>query len=261
MDIPSKPLVTIITAVKNMANELEETIKSIKVLDYPNLEFIVIDGGSTDRTLDVIHSNSAFINNFVSEPDEGISDAFNKGVNLASGHYINFQGAGDTFVNPGVISKMMDGVNKDKDILISGKVLRVSETKKPLWVAPKKYKPNFNKSQLLFKMPLPHQALFMHNSFYQQYGLFDKNIKFAMDYELLLRAYNNFPRTVLKDIVVSSWRAGGVGKDRIDEIYDEYHKIKMIHKVAPKSLLIAIDKYNRGKYFIKKLLHRGKDGV
>jgi len=240
--------ISIIIAVKNAKDPLKRTLDSIRAQTIP-LEIIVIDSLSSDGTLNVITQNQDIISAYRSEPDRGISDAFNKGLKLATGDYINYQGAGDLLFAPDCIERLFSNV-VDTDILICGKVMRVQEDGTPLWVAPKQIKA-FKPSTLLFKMSLPHQGLFTHRSFFEKFGVFDLEMKFAMDYELLLRAYHQFPKTVVKDIIVSKWQAGGVGSNRILEVFDEYHRIKMQHHIAAPSLLKLIDQLNRLKYRIK----------
>jgi len=244
------PLVSIIVAVKNAKQLLPETLASLAQQNYPNLEIIVIDGGSTDGTVEVIQAHSKLVAQWVSEPDKGISDAFNKGLGLANGLYINFQGAGDVLHSPNALKKLFENL-QDEPMLLCGKVQRVDESgQKILWTAPKNIK-KFKKCSLLFKMPLPHQALLTHRKFFEQYGLFDVQTKFAMDYELLLRAYHQFPSTLLRDVIISKWRAGGVGKNRIHEIFLEYFRIKQKHQVAPQWLLYLIHYFNLAKYYFK----------
>ena len=244
--------VSIIIAVKNAGDLLKETLESIQVQTYPNIEVIVIDGNSTDNTLSVIQAFPHLIKSYISEADEGISDAFNKGIRLAKGDYINFQGAGDTLVSSTSIEMLFSGLDENYQ-LICGKIIRVQEDgQTPIWVAPKETK--FKKNSLLFKMSLPHQGLFTHRSFFTKFGEFNKQIKFSMDYELLLRAYHDFPKTIVKDVLVSRWRAGGVGTNRISEILDEYHQIKLRHRIASPLILNLIHKLNCFKFFIKKHL-------
>ena len=97
ISLPNKPLITIITVVFNGDKYLQETIDSIKKQNYKNYEYIIIDGGSTDKTLQIIKNNSSMIDYWISEKDEGIYDAFNKGLNLAKGDYIGIINSDDTY--------------------------------------------------------------------------------------------------------------------------------------------------------------------
>jgi glycosyltransferase involved in cell wall biosynthesis len=102
------PKITIITVVCNAAEELKKTITSISSQDYHPLEFILIDGGSTDGTVDVIKANAGKITWWVSEHDGGIYDAMNKGLHHATGEWVNFMNAGDTFATPDTVSRVME---------------------------------------------------------------------------------------------------------------------------------------------------------
>lgn len=250
------PLVTVITVVYNGAQYLPETIKSVNGQTYKNIEYVVIDGGSTDGTVDILSEYNDEIDYWVSEPDKGISDAFNKGVLAANGDYILFFGASDLFFDKNSLARLMDGIDVDKDILVCGQIARVEE-KNPdnvLFVAPKKFDNTFNKHSLLFRMSLPHQGLLTHKSFFEKYGLFDLNCKYSMDYEILLRAYKDFPRTVTKNIILAKWREGGVGTGRVSDVLSEYNEIKHKNKILPAYILYCIHKWILFKQILKKVI-------
>lgn len=248
------PKISIITAVKNNPIGLLATIKSIEAQCYPNLEYIVVDGGSTDETLAVIKQYPKVITRWISEFDRGISDAFNKGIALSSGAYINFQGAGDTLYDPDCLRTLIEHIpnhERDQIDLICGQVVRTTLTGEPLWIAPQRIPTVFNKNSLLIKLTLPHQALLTHRRYFDKFGLFDIDVKYAMDYEILLRAYHDFPETRLLPIVISNWQAGGVGHNQIKSVLREYHRLKLKHRVAARWLLNCIHRFNLLKYYIK----------
>lgn len=255
MDL-QRPKISVITAVKNQRAALLKTISSVRAQTYHPIEYIVVDGGSTDGTQEVLKDNHDIVTKWISEPDKGISDAFNKGVQLSSGDYINFQGAGDGFHHASSIEELFADITKPP-ILLCGQVMRTSLTDQPLWVAPKKMTETFNKHSLLWKLTLPHQGLFTHRSFFEKWGDFDLNVKYAMDYEILLRAFHDFPSTLIKPVIVANWQAGGIGANQIKQVLKEYHYLKCKHKVAAKVFLSLIHEFNLFKLFVKtKIMKR-----
>ena len=247
-----KPLISIITVVYNGEKYLEETLLSVINQTYDNVEYIIIDGGSTDGTVDIIKKYEDKIDYWVSEKDKGISDAFNKGVKVANGDYINFQGDGDGFYSSDSLEKVFSGINPKEDIFISAKIERIDEAGKEIFVS--KQAKYFDKKSLLFRMSMPHQGLFTHKSYFEKYGLFDVNNTFCMDYEHLLRAYHEFPKVVTKDIIVARWRTDGIGNGRILEIFKEYDNIKRENRVANGLVLDFINYWTLLKYYVKKLI-------
>jgi glycosyltransferase involved in cell wall biosynthesis len=244
---------SIIISVLNGEKYIGDTIKSILNQNYPNKELIIIDGGSKDGTTDILKKYSSKIQ-WISEPDKGISDAFNKGIKLATGDFINFQGDGDGFIHDNVLTEIFNNRVLKKDIIICGNIIRIDNNGKKLFKT--RLKGKFNKKSLLFKMSLPHQGLFMPMSFFDKYGLFDLKIKYAMDYELLLRAYKLFPEVVLINSPVAYWRADGLGEGKTIQILKEYLSIKKKNKVLNPIILSLIFVFDIAKFFLKSILKR-----
>ena len=252
--LEGKPLITVVTVVFNGEEFLEETIQAVINQTYDNVEYMIIDGGSTDGTVDIIKKYESYIDYWVSEEDNGISDAFNKGIKIAKGEYINFQGDGDGFLSSDALEKVFTDINPAKDIFVSARIQRIDINGKELFSS--KYIENFDKKSLLFRMSLPHQGLFTHKSYFEQYGLFDVNNIFCMDYDNLLRAYHDFPKVVMKDVVAARWRADGLGNGRTLEILKEYDKIKRDNKVAGCFFLDFVKYWTLLKYYVKVNLKR-----
>ena len=246
--------VSIIICVLNGEKSIYKTVESILNQDYLNLELIIIDGGSSDNTIEVIKNFESPLIKWISESDKGISDAFNKGIKLATGDYINFQGDGDGFINSSSISDLFSNLDLKERPIVCGNIQRIDIEGNILYKT--KIKKRFNKKSLLFKMSLPHQGLFIPKEFFTKYGEFDLNNKYCMDYELLLRSYNNFPKVITKDLVVANWRADGLGEGRTLEILKEYHEIKLKNKVASKPLLVVIHIYSIFKYYSKSFFFK-----
>ncbi len=249
-----KPLISIITAVYNGDQNLERTIQSIINQTYYNLEYIIIDGGSTDSTLDIIKKYEDKISYWVSEKDRGIADAFNKGIKVAKGDYINFQGDGDGFINKNVLSNIFIDINPEEDIFISTRVQRVDFEGKEIFTS--KHTRKFDKKSLLFRMSLPHQGLFTHCSYFNKHGLFDESYVYCMDYDHLLRSYKDFPKVITKDVVAASWRADGIGNAKTLEVYKEYDKTKRQNKVADNITLSFIKYWILLKHYVKVIFGR-----
>ena len=243
---------SIIIVIFNGEKHINKTIKSILNQNYKDFELIIIDGGSTDNTIEIIKRLNSPMIRWISEPDKGISDAFNKGIKLATGDYINFQGDGDGFINSNSISDLFTNLDLKERPIVCGNIQRIDIKGNLLYKT--KINKRFNKKSLLFKMSLPHQGLFIPKEFFAKHGKFDLNNKYCMDYELLLRAFHDFPKVITKDLVVSNWRADGLGEGKTLEILKEYHKIKLKNKVASKSLLVVIHIYSIFKYYLKSFL-------
>ena len=100
-----RPLFTIITVVYNCADSIEQTIQSVLSQTCPSMEYIIVDGGSTDGTLEIIERYKTSVTKFISKPDKGIYDAMNRGISMAEGQWVNFMNSGDTFTDPSVLAQ------------------------------------------------------------------------------------------------------------------------------------------------------------
>jgi glycosyltransferase involved in cell wall biosynthesis len=114
---PISPKISVVTVCYNIVKDIEATIQSVLNQTYRNIEYIIIDGGSTDGTVDVIRKYADKITYWVSEPDKGIYDAMNKAINIATGEYINFMNAGDTFADNNTLENVFDGYSGGSDVI------------------------------------------------------------------------------------------------------------------------------------------------
>jgi glycosyltransferase involved in cell wall biosynthesis len=213
--------------VYNGAKYLEETIKSIINQTYPNIEYIIIDGGSTDGTLDVIKKYEDYIDYWVSEPDEGIYEAMNKGIILSNGEWLNFMNCGDRFFDNDSVKEVFLNIIQFENFnynIFYGKVIVVDENERIF------YRDGFEEdrslSKLKFYMSLPHQSSFYNNSFFKKNGLYDKNLKIAGDYEFLLRNYE-YLKVKFIDKVLSVMIYGGVSQKKYNAFLKEALMVRL----------------------------------
>jgi glycosyltransferase len=177
--------VSIITACLNNASTIESTLKSVISQDYPNIEYIVIDGVSTDGTLDIINKYKANITTFVSEKDKGIYYALNKGLSKATGDIIGFLHADDFYPQADMISTIAKpfetGIN-----CVYGDLQYVDRQNPDRIIRNWKSEPYYDGIFLKGFMP-PHPTFFIEKWCYEKYGTFNTELSISADYELMLR--------------------------------------------------------------------------
>lgn len=203
----SLPKISVITIVRNGMPFIEQTIKSVIDQRNSNFEYFVIDGKSTDGTVDVIKAHESGITKWVSEKDAGISDAFNKGLSFATGDYILFLNADDALANPDVLHEMAANIIRlNYPCIIYGDCdLLERNTGETLYRAAIE----FSKAEFLNGRMLPHPSLFTCRNYFEKYGNFDSSFRLAMDYEWLLRGVFK-ERVVHVSVLVTNVRNGGV---------------------------------------------------
>jgi len=179
--LPDAPLVSVVTVVKNGAEHLTKCIESVLTQSWSNIEYIIIDGGSTDGTMDIIRSYDDRIDYWLSEPDHGIFDAMNKGIALASGQLIGILNADDSY-EPGAVSAAAQALMQfaapavfyGDHYLVQVELGERYEMRASL--------------QLWRGMTICHQAMFVHREVYRQLGSYRLEFRLAADYDFLVRA-------------------------------------------------------------------------
>jgi glycosyltransferase involved in cell wall biosynthesis len=228
--------ISIITIVFNGIPFIEKTIKSVLAQTYQNIEYIVIDGASTDGTQNLIEQ---FIKDgaeiiYRSDPDKGISDAFNKGISLATGEYLLFLNSDDALAHIEVIQEVTAAIacNHFPIFLYGDCDILDRQTSKVLY---RDIVTNFPQSVLKGAI-LPHPSLFTSKKYFDQYGVFDLNYKIAMDFEWMIRGGPE-EKIVHVPLLVSSVRNGGlsgrVGQRKVaDEIIAALKKNGLIENYS-----------------------------
>ena len=201
-----KPLITIITVVLNGQDYLEETILSVINQTYYNVEYIVIDGGSTDCTLEIIKNYENAIDYWVSENDKGIYDAMNKGISLSSGSIIGILNSDDLLYNTDTLENIIDTYLLKNGDVIYGDILLVNPRTKLV-----KEKRFAKIRKMAYGMYLNHPAIFISLSIYKRFGIFRSDIfKMAADYDLMLRILKEKVRFININKYLAVMRDGGV---------------------------------------------------
>jgi len=173
--------ITVITINLNNAEGLRRTIKSVVEQHQRNIEYIVIDGGSTDGSLDVIREFADKIHYWVSEKDSGIYEAMNKAIDLATGYYLNFLNSGDHYSNPLSLKMLLD--SSDQKDIVYGNISVVEENN--TWV--KKY-PAYLNFKYLMVDTLPHPASLIRKRMFDIIGFYDTSLKVVADWKFFILA-------------------------------------------------------------------------
>lgn len=199
---PDAPLISIITVVFNAVNTLEQTIQSVINQNYESIEYIIIDGGSTDGTLDIIKKYDNQIDKWLSEPDKGIYDAMNKGINLATGELVGIINADDWY-EPDVIAYIAGCYkNSDRDVVIHGLLRNFKDN---LF-----YSIKGNSIQVLRYDMIQHPTCFIPKLIYLQHGVYDIQYKCCADYDLILRYVNSGIKFNFIEQTIANFRIGGI---------------------------------------------------
>ena len=225
----ANPLISVVTVVYNDAKNIEQTIQSVINQTKSIIEYIVIDGGSTDGTLDIICQYEDQIDYWVSEPDKGIYDAMNKGLALASGDWINFMNSGDSLI------KIPDLPNKD--VVCGGAIVKY----------PKKTRLSKSRDMKTIRKDIPasHQSMVYRKSCYRKFKYCEK-LKYASDYLLLLRIFNDGGDILRSNSNISIISSGGVADNDRIAVHLEYFKIlrEYNYRIHNRLLLICKEYIN-----------------
>lgn len=208
--------VSIITVVFNGEKTIKSCIDSVLNQSYGHIEYIIIDGKSTDTTCEIIKSYGTNIAGFISEKDTGIYDAMNKGISLATGDVIGILNADDFYHDAFVIEKLVDKLKETEADAIYGDLIYVDADNihhiTRYWKSG-----NFNKRKFLFGWMPPHPTFFLRSSSYKRFGTYRLDLGSAADYELMLRMmYKHGIRAAYLPQITTVMRTGGVSNKSLE---------------------------------------------
>lgn len=212
--------VSIITATYNSADTILDTIKSLESQSYENIEYIIVDGNSSDDTIELIKQNCSKVSKFIIEKDKGIYDALNKGLNAATGDIVGFLHSDDVFASSNSVANLVSAFEQSSDAIYAdleyvaktdlNKVVR-------LWKSGV-----FNLTKIKSGWMPPHPTFYMKTALYKRFGSFNLDYKIAADYDSLLRYLwvNKIKVSYLPEVLIKM-RVGGASNRSLKNIYNK----------------------------------------
>lgn len=256
------PLVSVITVTYNTSAAVEETIRSVLDQDYPSIEYIIIDGGSSDGTADAIRKYEDRLSYWVSEPDKGIYDAMNKGIRRAKGEIIGMINAGDSY-QPAAIARVVNAaMAQPRAGIFHGNINMIDLDGDFL----KEKKPDPDIREVYQGMSVYHPTFFVRREVYEQTGLFDTNYLIAADFDFAVRAMLQGISFHYIDEVIANYRMGGVSQTSGERIRQECKAILQKNGYAPDTVEAIyrswlrkdwkVERVNRAYAFLKRIVPR-----
>lgn len=234
-----KPLFSVITVVFNDERKINKTIESVVSQKNKSFEYIIIDGGSTDATLSIVQNYADKITQILSESDEGIYQAMNKGVRLANGEYIIFMNSGDTFVNADILNNVQSSFGSSQFDVVYGDVLKFDAEGT---LQTKRSEPPKNSHRMYFC----HQSVFVKTELLNKLP-FDEKYKMSADFKFFKQAYNqglifyqlHFPTTIFDQTGISKQQRVKGLKENIEVIKEcdkGLEKLRLLARIYPSYL-------------------------
>ena len=256
----AKPLISIITVVYNGEEFLEKTILSVINQTYDNVEYIIIDGGSTDGTVDIIKKYEDRIDYWVSEEDRGVYEAMNKGLKVAKGDYIAILNADDYYISDAIDLSIKKIIETNSDYSIANVDYVDSKAIiRPIYPLEENY--------VYQEMPYPHVSAVISSKVYNDMGLFDEKFRIAGDHDMAVRIHLKGYKYCYVDKVIAHLEEGGIssgidsnreslivaitnGKNKISAWYTYFNQILKVTvaKVLPKFLFKWIQQFKGSRF-------------
>jgi glycosyltransferase involved in cell wall biosynthesis len=222
--LPPAPILSVITIVYNNVRDIERTILSVINQTYPNIEYIIVDGLSNDGTPDVISKYQNRVSKLISEKDEGIYDAMNKGLAAATGDYVIFMNSGDEFYATDTVAKVF-ATSTNADIYY-GETEMINDRLESLGQRRHKAPEKFTWRDFKYGMSISHQAIYIRRELAE---LYDRKYQLSADIDWIIRAAKKAKKIVKIDGYVAKYMVGGMSKKRHRQSLNERFDIMKRH--------------------------------
>jgi len=243
----SKPCLSVITIVYNNVKDIERTMLSVLNQTYPNIEYIIIDGASTDGTKDIVYQYKSRLAQFISAPDKGIYDAMNKGIGLATGDYLLFMNSGDEIYAPETVSEVF-ATAKAADIYY-GETEMFNDKWESLGQRRHHAPENFSWESFRFGMSISHQAIYVKRDIAEP---FDLNYKYSSDIDWIIKAAKNASSIVNTHLYVAKYLVGGISKKKhLASLKERFRIFTKYYGLIPNLINHAVIALNLTRYFIR----------
>ncbi|MDB5287959.1 MAG: glycosyl transferase [Mucilaginibacter sp.] len=241
-----KPTLSVITIVYNNVRDIERTMLSVLNQTYRQIEYIVVDGASTDSTLDIIKRYENRIASLISEEDNGIYDAMNKGLKLATGDYVIFMNSGDEFYANDTVEKVFASAD-DADIYY-GETEMINDQLQSLGERRHKAPENFTWRSFNYGMSISHQAIYIKRSLTEPY---DPKYQLSADIDWIIRAAKKAKRIVKVNGYVAKYLVGGMSKTKHRQsLAERFDIMKRHYGLGPTVLNHVVITFNLGWYWL-----------
>jgi glycosyltransferase involved in cell wall biosynthesis len=241
-----KPVLSVITIVYNNVRDIERTMLSVLNQTYRQIEYVVVDGASTDSTLDIIKRYENRIARLISEEDNGIYDAMNKGLKLATGDYVIFMNSGDEFYANNTVEKVF-GSADDADIYY-GETEMINDQLQSLGQRRHKAPESFTWLSFNYGMSVSHQAIYIKKSLTEPY---DPKYKLSADIDWIIRAAKKAKKIVKVDGYVAKYMVGGMSKAKHRQsLAERFDIMKRHYGLVPTVLNHAVIAFKLGWYWL-----------
>jgi len=243
----AKPILSVITIVYNNARDIERTMLSVLGQTYQGIEYIVVDGLSNDGTLDLIKKYETRIAKFTSEKDEGIYDAMNKGLALATGDYVIFMNSGDEFFDVDTVSAVFDSAD-DADIYY-GETEMINDAGQSLGQRRHKAPKQFTWHGFNLGMSISHQAIYIKRSLIEPY---DRQYQLSADIDWIIRAAKKAKKIVNVNRYVAKYLVGGMSKTKHRQsLVERFDIMKRHYGLVPTVFNHVVIAFNLGWYWVR----------